>query len=238
MTGTINPTTTIGPVGGIPQKLEGAASAGKKTVLVPLGERYDYDMKNNEMVDLVQRGTELGLTVKEVADVYEAYPYFTGREIPKSGTTATGTPAISPAAEAKLKECIQNNVSEALGALDAFQQESQEAQDANIDYANAAQDAMSKADNYVLQGSSGASYGQSHWPYATRRSSAPGPMATRTGRPGPATEGDLPGDRHQQLCHEVGGYLAGNHWRGELRHGRVGHAYVRPRCRGGWHLGA
>jgi uncharacterized protein len=161
MTGTINPDYTIGPVGGIPQKLEGAAAAGKKTVLVPLGERYDYDIKNNEMVDLVERGAQLGLTVKEVADVFEAYPYFTGREIPRSGATGTGTPAISAAAEQKLKECIENNASEALGALDAFAQESQEAQDANSDYASASQDALSKADNYLLQGSMGASYGQS-----------------------------------------------------------------------------
>jgi hypothetical protein len=161
MTGTINPDYTIGPVGGIPQKLEGAAAAGKKTVLVPLGERYDYDIKNNEMVDLVERGSQLGLTVKEVADVYEAYSYFTGKEIPRSGTVGTGTPAISPAAEQKLKECIERNVDEAVGSLQAFQEESQEAQDANYDYASAAQDALYRADNYVLQGSMGAAYGQS-----------------------------------------------------------------------------
>jgi hypothetical protein len=29
-----------------------------------MGERYDYDIKNNEMVDLVERGAQLGLTVK------------------------------------------------------------------------------------------------------------------------------------------------------------------------------
>src|SRR5205814_6525545 len=43
MTGTINPDGTIGPVGGIPQKLEGAAAAGKKKDLVPCGQRRHYD---------------------------------------------------------------------------------------------------------------------------------------------------------------------------------------------------
>ena len=39
MTGTINPDGTVGPVGGIPQKVEGAADEGIKTVLIPAGQR-------------------------------------------------------------------------------------------------------------------------------------------------------------------------------------------------------
>ena len=39
MTGTINPDGTIGPVGGIPHKIDGAAAKGKKLVLVPAGSR-------------------------------------------------------------------------------------------------------------------------------------------------------------------------------------------------------
>jgi uncharacterized protein len=161
MTGTINPDYTIGPVGGIPQKLEGAAAAGKKTVLVPLGERYDYDLKSNQMIDLVERGTELGLTVKEVGDVYEAYPYFTGKQIPKTEAPSSGTPAIAPAAEQKLKECIQSNAADALDSLASFEAQSGEAQDANAGYYNLATDALDKTNKYMAQGSMGAAYGRS-----------------------------------------------------------------------------
>jgi uncharacterized protein len=161
MTGTINPDYTIGPVGGIPQKLEGAAAAGKKTVLVPLGERYDYDMKSNQMVDLVQRGTDLGLTVKEVANIYEAYPYFTGKEMPKSEATGGGTPAIASVVDQKLKECIQSNAADALRTLESYQAQSAEAQDANSDFYNWSNDALDKASKYMAEGSMGAAYGSS-----------------------------------------------------------------------------
>src|SRR5690606_10452586 len=39
MTGTIQPDGTIGPVGGISQKIQGAAQAGKTLVLIPFGQR-------------------------------------------------------------------------------------------------------------------------------------------------------------------------------------------------------
>ncbi len=163
MTGTINPDYTIGPVGGIPQKLEGAANAGKTTVLVPLGERYDRDGVTGEMVDLVERGTELGLTVREVADIYEAYPYFTGKEIPRTQATASGTPAVNSTIESTLKECIQANAAEALNALEAFEGQSAEAQKTSQDYAQAAWDALDRVTKYMTQGSMGAAYGQSQW---------------------------------------------------------------------------
>lgn len=161
MTGTINPDYTVGPVGGIPHKLEGAAAAGKKTVLVPLGERYDYDMRTEKMVDLVQRGLELGLTVKEVADVYEAYPYFTGKEIPRTTPAGGGTPGISFALEQSLKDCVAGNVRQALDSLAAFEQEAEDSRAANQDYYDAAQAALNLVNKYVSQGSMGAAYGKS-----------------------------------------------------------------------------
>lgn len=78
MTGTVNPDGTIGPVGGIPHKLEGAAAAGKTIVLVPGGQRYDYDYALGQSVDLVQAGQRLGLQVKLVPDIYAAYRELTG----------------------------------------------------------------------------------------------------------------------------------------------------------------
>ncbi len=41
MTGTINPDGTIGPVGGIRFKIEGAAEKGMKLVLIPAGIRSE-----------------------------------------------------------------------------------------------------------------------------------------------------------------------------------------------------
>ena len=161
MTGTINPDYTIGPVGGIPQKLEGAAAAGKKTVLVPLGERYDYDITSKKMVDLVERGTALGLTVKEVGNIYAAYPYLTGKQIPTSEAPASGTPTIASLVEQKLKECIQSSAAEATSSLESFKAQSTDAQDANSDYSYWANDALDKAGKYMAEGSMGAAYGSS-----------------------------------------------------------------------------
>lgn len=81
MTGTINATGTIGPVGGIPEKLQGAADEGLTTILVPLGQRNSANAAG-EQVDLVREGERLGVEVVEVGDIYEAYPLLTGEELP------------------------------------------------------------------------------------------------------------------------------------------------------------
>ncbi len=87
MTGTINPDGTIGPVGGIPQKIEGAAEAGKKLVLVPSGQRMEVDARSGARVDVIAWGRERGVEVREVADIYAAYEILTGDLLPRSGET-------------------------------------------------------------------------------------------------------------------------------------------------------
>lgn len=94
MTGTINPDGSIGPVGGIPEKIEAAAQQGVKTFLVPLGQtiviRYEVVKKKvgpfifTEVkpvkVDLVEYAKEKwGITVIEVADIREAASIFFNR---------------------------------------------------------------------------------------------------------------------------------------------------------------
>lgn len=91
MTGTVNPDGTIGPVGGIPHKLQGAVAKGKKLVLVPIGQRYDLDMNTKQMVDLVSTGQTLGLEVREVGNVYDAYAAIVGKPLPRPVVSA-GTP--------------------------------------------------------------------------------------------------------------------------------------------------
>ena len=83
MTGTINPDGTIGPVGGIPQKIAGAAENGASLVLVPAGLRYDVDGNTGQLVDVVETGRSLGVEVREVSTVYEAYEAMTGQALPR-----------------------------------------------------------------------------------------------------------------------------------------------------------
>lgn len=83
MTGAINPDGTIGPVGGIPQKIEGAASAGKKLVLIPADVRLMDDVNQQRQVDLIEHGKALGVTVQPVGNIYEAYKLLTDRELPR-----------------------------------------------------------------------------------------------------------------------------------------------------------
>ena len=83
MTGTINPDGTVGPVGGIPQKIQGAAAEGFKTVLIPAGQRNSESEDDGTLVDVVDEGRRLGIEVREVRDVYEAYQAFTGEKLPR-----------------------------------------------------------------------------------------------------------------------------------------------------------
>jgi len=106
MTGTINPDGTIGPVGGIPHKIEGAAAAGKTTVLVPGGQRYDYDYALGQSVDLVQVGSQYGVEVKLVSDIYEAYSALTGSELP--APASAGQASFPPTAFDKYRAGATN----------------------------------------------------------------------------------------------------------------------------------
>ncbi|MGV3712271.1 S16 family serine protease [Pseudolysinimonas sp.] len=82
MTGTINPTGTIGAVGGIPEKIQGVIDAGElTTVLIPEGQRNVANAQG-EMVDVVRLGSDADLEVIEVATIYEAYERLTGEELP------------------------------------------------------------------------------------------------------------------------------------------------------------
>lgn len=83
MTGTINPDGTIGPVSGIPHKIDGAAAAGMTTVLIPRGMRTDYDSELKRPVDLIERGKKNGLRVIPVGDIYTAYEIATDSKLPR-----------------------------------------------------------------------------------------------------------------------------------------------------------
>lgn len=106
MTGMINPDESIGPVGGIPYKLEAAAAKNATLFLVPQGQStvtvrkttgstngtFIISQVKEETVDVVELGKKLNITVKEVGTIQDAVLVFTGNEIKKpeyNGTILT-----------------------------------------------------------------------------------------------------------------------------------------------------
>jgi uncharacterized protein len=90
ITGTINSGGIIGPVGGIKEKMEAAATSGIRRVLIPQGTRELND--SNTTTDLFRYGEVLGIEVVEVATLLDALREYTGREFPN----VTGELVIEP----------------------------------------------------------------------------------------------------------------------------------------------
>jgi len=93
MTGMINPDGSIGPIGGIPQKIDAAYSVGAKRFLIPKGQGTYTEMvttteTNNGWIRTVTRPVtrniaeyawdNYGIEVVEVAEINEAIQNFTG----------------------------------------------------------------------------------------------------------------------------------------------------------------
>lgn len=97
MTGTVAPDGTVGTVAQVPAKVRAAKAAGYRTVLVPLGNRTEFDPQVGKVVSLPALGRSLGIDVRVVRDVGRAYREFTGRTIARP---PRGTPALTPAARA------------------------------------------------------------------------------------------------------------------------------------------
>ncbi|RLG22199.1 hypothetical protein DRN72_02670 [Methanosarcinales archaeon] len=106
MTGMINPDGSIGPVGGIPSKLEASAKSGANVFLIPKGQRvvqvverveekqgpFILISERTKNVDVVELGNKLGVEVMEVGDIRDAVEIFTGYKIPEkkyNGTVIT-----------------------------------------------------------------------------------------------------------------------------------------------------
>ena len=95
-TGMIMPDGTIGPVGGIPEKLDAAAEVGAKVMLIPAGQQIAYSLSRHAYVDVVKLGEEKGVKVVEVSTIYDALRWF-GINIPRP-----------PKAEVKLPPKVVN----------------------------------------------------------------------------------------------------------------------------------
>lgn len=108
MTGTINPDGTAGPVGGIPQKIQGAAEKGKTRFGFPMGTQRSTDLATGRTVDLVAFAEKHGVTATEVTDVYDAYTLLTGEELPRPTMATEGDMALGSDVEAFMKQRIED----------------------------------------------------------------------------------------------------------------------------------
>ncbi|MBI4150215.1 hypothetical protein HY488_02305 [Candidatus Woesearchaeota archaeon] len=82
ITGTISSGNLIGPVGGLKDKIDAAATNGITTVLIPIGER-SQKLEENETIDLVEYGKIMNLTIIEVGTLDKVMQQFTGRSFEK-----------------------------------------------------------------------------------------------------------------------------------------------------------
>jgi len=92
-TGMIMPDGTIGPVGGIPEKLDAAAEVGAKVMLIPAGQRVAYSLSRHAYVDVVKLGEEKGVKVVEVSTIYGALHWF-GIDIPRPPKAKVQLPPV------------------------------------------------------------------------------------------------------------------------------------------------
>ena len=95
ITGVISPDGSIGPVGGLLDKLHACAEGGIKYFLIPKGERYIdvlipqksaysplpgitiiRERYVRKRIDLYEEGNKLGVHVVEVSNIEQALPYF------------------------------------------------------------------------------------------------------------------------------------------------------------------
>ena len=104
MTGIINPDGTIGPVGGIPQKLDAAIAAGKKRIGYPIGMGQATDMATGKPVDVEARAKDQGAEAIEIADVYGALELLTGTKLPRPVPVDEAEMALEPEVTAALAE--------------------------------------------------------------------------------------------------------------------------------------
>jgi uncharacterized protein len=130
-TGTINPDGTIGPVGGVPAKAEGAAQAGIKTFLYPAGLETATTRKataqgvQTVQVDMAAHCASLGIACRSVATLPElvqaaAHVRFDTPQIPVPNTTdyaALLSPSVTGQVDALSGRIGHANADSALNGL-------------------------------------------------------------------------------------------------------------------------
>jgi hypothetical protein len=148
MTGTINPDGTVGPVGGIPYKVDGVVEAKKARMLIPAGQRNSAD-NTGDLVDVVDLGNRKDVEVNEVGDIYEAYEEFTGETLPAPDE---GDAELSEDAYQRIRAKVNDWLAQFESSAGEFNSLDPTFQDALSDIAQQAQDAADRARNLSRQG--------------------------------------------------------------------------------------
>lgn len=151
MTGTINPDGTVGPVGGIPYKVDGVKKAKKKRMLIPIGQRNSR-IDDGSSVDVVALARRKGIKVTEVSNIYEVYKAFTGKELPRPPEAADVR--LDDKTYDRLKAKVKGMTSESTQAFAEFQTLDPQIQDAMnpvVVQANAAAEEAGKLSENGLQ---------------------------------------------------------------------------------------
>lgn len=107
MTGTINPDGSSGPVGGIVQKMRGAAADGVTRFGFPIGGRDQLDAATGERVDLLALARELKIEAKELRTINEAYEFLTGESRAPSAALSESDLELSVEEAAAMKLMLE-----------------------------------------------------------------------------------------------------------------------------------
>ena len=122
MTGTISPDGSIGPVGGIDLKLQAAAEQGYRTVLLPMANMSLRNPETKVVESADQFGKRLGLEVRSVGNVQEAFTLFTdGRYADPSAPAFILPPAVQELSARQVEDLLAM-LDDELAALPANQQ--------------------------------------------------------------------------------------------------------------------
>lgn len=96
MSGVINPDGSVGPVGSVVARLRTAAESGVKRFGFPVGARQQPDASGT-VIDLVVEAKKLGVEVKELNSIDEAFTFLTGQTLPRAAAATEAEMELWPA---------------------------------------------------------------------------------------------------------------------------------------------
>jgi hypothetical protein len=150
ITGTINPDGTIGPIGGLRYKIEGAKKAGITEIGYPL---IDNGSAENYVADMDALAKSYGIKAVPIGNVFEAYKFLTGRTL-GSQRPATLDPAelsFSPSQLARLLAATRSLLDETKTRMAAVVEQQNKFTKAGPAAKKSFQDDRKRTDDYLLK---------------------------------------------------------------------------------------
>lgn len=135
MTGTCSPDGSVGRVGGIIEKAGAVASAGGRIFLIPKGQTFVtienstvienstiiISQSEKKIVNAVEYGKRMNITIVEVSDISEALAYMTGYSLQEENITIETSSELSESMR-KMSESfiidVESNIAEVEGLLE------------------------------------------------------------------------------------------------------------------------